>query len=160
MTGSLHSLTHMLTDVDALAETLEKGVYWCGGLNTPHESEHTAPRAPPPHSWHPPLPPCPLDPGNGRQCGMGPPSEVQSLPLAPCPCSRPLSSSPSSCWVVWFGVGVYRRVSGAGVGNISVWAGDVCVMPLSSPTLWDVVCQRGVCLQSKLKLQPRSAFLT
>ena len=48
----------------------------------------------------PPLP-IPQDPGNGRQCGMGPTplSEVQSLPLA-----LALPSSPYKHWVVWFGV--------------------------------------------------------
>lgn len=78
---------------------MEKGVYWCGGLNTPHESEHTAPRAPLP----PPLVALPL-PTPSRTLGMednvgwGPRPRLRysHCPLPPCP-SLP-SSSPGSEW--------------------------------------------------------------
>lgn len=67
------SLTRILNDIDTCRQTLEKGIYWCGGLNTPHELEHTAPRAPHPlPGIPPPSHPIPWTLGMEDNVGWGP----------------------------------------------------------------------------------------
>lgn len=82
-------LTQILNDTDICRQRLWKKAFIGVVVSTLPMNQNTRPPGPPPPpSSHPsPSPPQSLDPGNGRQCGMGPtpPSEVQSLPLAPLP---------------------------------------------------------------------------
>lgn len=121
-------LTQILNDVDTCRQRLWKKVFIGVVVSTLPMNGNTRPPGPPPPSLaslpHPS--PCP-DPGNGRQCGMGPtpPSEVQSLPLAPpCPCSALV---PQALGGVVRG-GCLSRVpwSWSWRLGILVWAGDVC----------------------------------
>lgn len=90
-------LTHILRDMDTCRRRLWKKAFIGVVVSTLPMTWNTRPPGPPaPPPLHPsPCPPCPPDPGNGRQCGMGstPPSEVQSLLLAPLPLLCPLSPS-------------------------------------------------------------------
>lgn len=118
---------------------MEKGVYWCGGLNTPHELEHTAPRAPlPPPQVSLPLPTPSRTLGMEDNVGWGPRPRLRysHCPLPPCP-SLP-SSSPGS---EWYGFGCVEARAGGRV-PLPGFQMSVCLLSVQLCEAW---CIRAGC---------------
>lgn len=129
---------------------MEKGVYWCGGLNTPHELEHTAPRAPlPPPFISLLLPTLSRTLGMEDNVGWGPRPRLRysHCPLTPCP-SLP-SSSPGSEWYV-FGCMV-AEVRAGGIVPLPGFRMSVCLL---SPQLCDTRCIKLGCSHTQSLAAP------